>query len=130
MPLHVARPKILGLINEDASAWLIALLALMVGGLLTGLLAWATLSAQHQQVVQRFQLLASERKSRIAERFQDQEQRLASLRRFFVNTQRVSREEFDGYTQPLLQRSQAYGWAPLISGTCPCVVALPFRGIA
>ncbi|MGO4002816.1 sensor domain-containing diguanylate cyclase [Pseudomonas fluorescens] len=115
MPLHVARPKILGLINEDASAWLIALLALMVGGLLTGLLAWATLSAQHQQVVQRFQLLASERKSRIAERFQDQEQRLASLRRFFVNTQRVSREEFDGYTQPLLQRSQAYGWAPLIS---------------
>ena len=115
MPLHVARPKILGLINEDASAWLIALLALLVGGLLTGLLAWATLSAQHQQVVQRFQLLASERKSRIAERFLDQEQRLASLRRFFVNTQRVSREEFDGYTQPLLQRSQAYGWAPLIS---------------
>lgn len=115
MPLHAPRPKILGLINEDASAWLIALLALVAGGLLTGLLAWATLSAQDQQVVQRFQLLASERKSRIAERFQDQEQRLASLRRFFVNTQRVSREEFDGYTQPLLQRSQAYGWAPLIS---------------
>lgn len=115
MPLHVARPRILGLIHEDASAWLIALLALMVGGLLTGLLAWATLSVHHQQVAQRFQLLVSERKSRITERFQDQELRLDSLRRFFVNSRSVSREEFAGYTQPLLQRTQAYGWAPLIS---------------
>ncbi|QHD02353.1 GGDEF domain-containing protein [Pseudomonas sp. S04] len=116
MPLHAARPKILGFINEDVSAWLVALLALLAGGVLTGLLAWTALNAHQQQVAQRFQLLASERKSRIAERFADQEQRLDSLRRFFLNSTAVSREEFDGYTHPLLQRTLAYGWAPLIAG--------------
>ncbi|SEM98255.1 PAS domain S-box-containing protein/diguanylate cyclase (GGDEF) domain-containing protein [Pseudomonas sp. ok272] len=113
---HPARPKILGFISEDVSAWLIALLVLLAGGMLTGLLAWATLNAYHQQVAQRFQLLVSERKSRITERFEEQEQRLDSLRRFFVNSDAVSQEEFDGYTQPLLQRTLAYGWVPLVSG--------------
>ncbi|WP_445261168.1 hypothetical protein [Pseudomonas sp. RA_35y_Pfl2_P32] len=86
MPLHAARPKILGFINEDVSAWRVALLALLAGGVLTGLLAWTALNAHQQQVAQRFQLLANERKSRIAERFADQEQRLDSLRRFFLNS--------------------------------------------
>jgi len=90
------------------SAWLVALLALLVGGILTGLLAWATFNQFHQQVRQRFQLLASERYSRIEERFEDQEQRLDGLRRFFINSGSVSREEFDGYAKPLLRRTQAY----------------------
>ena len=47
MSLHTARPKILGLISEDVSAWLVALLVLLVGGVLTGLLAWTTLTAHH-----------------------------------------------------------------------------------
>ncbi|MBN3863517.1 diguanylate cyclase [Pseudomonas frederiksbergensis] len=115
MSLHAVRPKILGFISEDVSAWLVALLALLVGGILTGLLAWATLNQFHQQIRQRFQLLASERYSRIEERFEDQEQRLDSLRRFFVNSESVSREEFDGYTKPLLRRTQAYSWAPRVS---------------
>lgn len=116
MPMHAARPKILGFISEDVSAWLIALLVLLAGGVLTGLLAWATLNEYQQQVAQRFQLLVGERKSRIAERFEDQEQRLDSLRRFFVNSDAVSREEFDGYTKPLLQRTLAYGWVPFVAG--------------
>ncbi|MCU1751502.1 diguanylate cyclase [Pseudomonas sp. 6D_7.1_Bac1] len=115
MPLHAVRPKILGFISEDVSAWLIALLVLLTGGALTGLLAWANLNLHHQQVAQGFQLLVSERKSRIAERFDDQEQRLDSLRRFFVNSESVSREEFDGFTKALLQRTQAYAWAPLVA---------------
>lgn len=93
MPLHAVRPKILGLISEDVSAWLVALLVLLAGGVLTGLLAWASFNAQHQQMAQRFQMLVNERKSRITERFDDQEQRLDSLRRFFVNSESVSREE-------------------------------------
>jgi len=112
MSLHAVRPKILGFIREDVSAWLVALLALLVGGILTGLLAWATFNQFHQQLRQRFQLLASERYSRIEERFEDQEQRLDGLRRFFVNSESVSREEFDGYAKPLLRRTQAYSWAP------------------
>jgi diguanylate cyclase (GGDEF)-like protein/PAS domain S-box-containing protein len=115
MSLHAVRPKILGFIREDVSAWLVALLALLVGGILTGLLAWATFNQFHQQLRQRFQLLASERYSRIEERFEDQEQRLDGLRRFFVNSESVAREEFDGYAKPLLHRTQAYSWAPRVS---------------
>ncbi|MFS2096673.1 diguanylate cyclase [Pseudomonas sp. Pseusp11] len=115
MSLHAVRPKILGFIREDVSAWLVALLVLLIGGILTGLLAWATLNQFHQQVRQRFQLLASERYSRIEERFEDQEQRLDGLRRFFANSDSVSRDEFDGYAKPLLRRTQAYSWAPRVS---------------
>ena len=108
MPLHPVRPKILGFISEDVSAWLVALLVLLAGGILTGLLAWGTFNQFQQQSRQRFQLLANERYSRIAERFQDQEQRLDGLRRFFANSESVSRAEFDGYSRPLLLRTQAY----------------------
>ncbi|VVN92121.1 GGDEF domain-containing protein [Pseudomonas fluorescens] len=115
MSLNAVRPKILGFISEDVSAWLVALLVLLVGGILTGLLAWSTLNLFHQQLRQRFQLLASERYSRIEERFEDQEQRLDGVRRFFANSNSVSREEFDGYTQPLLHRTQAYAFARRVS---------------
>lgn len=115
MSLNAVRPKILGFISEDVSAWLVALLVLLVGGILTGLLAWSTLNLFHQQLRQRFQLLASERYSRIEERFEDQEQRLDGVRRFFANSNSVSRHEFDGYTQPLLHRTQAYSFARRVS---------------
>jgi diguanylate cyclase (GGDEF)-like protein/PAS domain S-box-containing protein len=116
MSLHAVRPKILGFISEDVSAWLVALLVLVIGGILTGLLAWSTLNLFHHQLRQRFQLLASERYSRIEERFEDQEQRLDGLRRFFANSDSVSRAEFDGYTQPLLHRTQAYSFAKRVTG--------------
>lgn len=116
MSLHAVRPKILGFISEDVSAWLVALLVLLVGGALTGLLAWSTLNLFHHQLRQRFQLLASERYSRIEERFEDQEQRLDGLRRFFANSDSVSRAEFDGYTRPLLLRTQAYSYAERVTG--------------
>lgn len=115
MSLHAVRPKILGFISEDVSAWLVALLVLLVGGILTGLLAWSTLNLFQHQLRQRFQLLASERYSRIEERFEDQEQRLDGLRRFFANSGSVSRDEFDGYTRPLLHRTQAYSYAERVS---------------
>lgn len=116
MSLHPVRPKILGFISEDVSAWLVALLVLLAGGILTGLLAWATLNQYQQQTRQRFQLLANERYTRIEERFQDQEQRLDGLRRFFANSESVSRAEFDGYTHPLLMRTQAYAFALKVNG--------------
>ncbi|OLF55123.1 diguanylate cyclase [Pseudomonas chlororaphis] len=117
MSLHSVRPKILGFISEDASAGLVALLVMLCGCVLTGLLAWSTFNLYQQQLRQRFQLLASERYSRIEERFEDQEQRLDGLKRFFINSGSVSRQDFDGYTQPLLHRTQAYAWAPRVSGT-------------
>lgn len=115
MSLHAVRPKILGFISEDVSAIRVALLVLLIGGLFTAVLAWSTLNLFHQQLRQRFQLLASERYSRIEERFDDQQQRLDGLRRFFINSDNVDRAEFDGYTQPLLRRTQAYSFALRVS---------------
>ena len=114
MPMQAVRPKILGFISEQASAWLVALVVLLAGGALTGIVAWAASDLYQQQVRQRFQLLVNERYTRLQERFEDQEQRLASLQRFFVNSSEVSRAEFDGFAKPLLLRARAYAWAPRI----------------
>ena len=114
MPMQAVRPKILGFISEQASAWLVALVVLLTGSALTVIVAWAAADLYQQQVRQRFQLLVNERYSRIQERFEDQEQRLGSLQRFFVNSGDVSRAEFDGFAQPLLLHARAYAWAPRI----------------
>ncbi|MBA2928536.1 diguanylate cyclase [Pseudomonas sp. CCUG 57209] len=115
MPMQAVRPKILGFISEQASAWLVALVVFLAGCTLTLIVAWASFDLYQQQVRQRFQLLVNERYTRLQERFEDQEQRLNSLRRFFVNSDDVSREEFDGFAQPLLLRTRAYAWAPRVS---------------
>ena len=114
MPLQAVRPKILGFISEQASAWLVAVVVVLAGCALTTIVAWAASDLYQQQVRQRFQLLVSERYARLQERFEDQEQRLNGLRRFFVNSDDVSREEFDGFAQPLLLRARAYSWAPRV----------------
>ena len=114
MALHQVRPRILGFISEDVSAWLVASLVLLAGMFLTGLLTWAMMSLSNQQLRQRFELQAEERFSRIEERFQDQEQRLDSLRRFFANSEDVSNNEFRGYADVLLRRTRAFAWAPRV----------------
>ncbi|QBF27699.1 diguanylate cyclase [Pseudomonas tructae] len=116
MSMHAARPKMLGFVSEEVSAWLVAGVAFVAGGLLTALLALATHDLYHRQLRQRFELLASERYSRIEERFEDQVQRLDGLRRFFVFSTQVTLAEFNGYAQPLLYRTQAYAWAPRVEG--------------
>ncbi|AZE95916.1 Sensory box/GGDEF family protein [Pseudomonas orientalis] len=116
MPMQAVRPKILGLISEQASAWLVALVVVATGSALTLVIAWAAADLYQQQVRQRFQLLVNERYSRIQERFEDQELRLDSLRRFFVNSGEVSGTEFDGFAQPLLLHARAYAWAPRVPG--------------
>ncbi|MCX7078367.1 MAG: diguanylate cyclase [Pseudomonas sp.] len=116
MSLHAVRPKILGFISEDVSTVLVAILVLLAGAILTGLLAWATVNLYQQQLRQRFLLLVSERYSRVEDLFEDQEQRLDSLRRFFANSDSVTRQDFDGFAKPLLHRTQAYVWAPRVMG--------------
>lgn len=107
--------KRLGLSGDELSAWGVALAALVAGGLLTAALATATHTFYKQQLRQRFELLASERYSRIAERFEEQEQRLDGLRRFFSYSSTITPRTFDGYARPLLQRTQAYSWAPRVT---------------
>jgi len=116
MALHQVRPRILGFISEDVSAWLVASLVLLAGMCLTGLLTWAMMNLFNQQLRQRFELQAEERFSRIEERFQEQEQRLDGLRRFFANSEGVSNSEFRGYADALLRRTRAFAWAPRVRG--------------
>ncbi|MFJ4344050.1 diguanylate cyclase [Pseudomonas sp. NPDC089401] len=108
------RAKVLSLCSEAMAAWSVALVALVAGLLLSAALALATQTYYKQQLRQRFELLAGERFSRIAERFDDQEQRLDGLRRFFSYSSEITPREFDGYARPLLRRTQAYSWAPRV----------------
>lgn len=116
MSKYGVRAKVLGLCSQAMAAWAVALVALVAGSLLSIALALATHAFYKQQLRQRFELLASERYSRIAERFDDQEQRLDSLRRFFSFSNDVTPGEFNGYARPLLRRTQAYSWAPRVEG--------------
>lgn len=116
MSSNTRRPKILGLISEDACAWLASALAFAGGAALTALLVGSYADRHQRQTQLRFDLLASERTSRIQERFDDQVQRLDGLRRFFVFSDHITQSEFDGYAAPLLVWTQAYSWAPRVSG--------------
>ena len=109
------RPKILGFISEQTSAWMVAIVAFLVGAMLTAMLAMASAELYQRQLRQRFDLLAGERVSRIQERLDGQVQRLDSLRRFFLYSDEVTRREFTGFTKPLLISTEAYAWAPRVT---------------
>ncbi|WP_434571412.1 sensor domain-containing diguanylate cyclase [Pseudomonas sp. Z3-6] len=114
MALHQVRPRILGFISEDVSAWLVASLVLLAGTCLTGVLSWAMMDLFNRQLRERFELQVEERFSRIEEQFQDQEQFLDSLGRFFANSEAVASNEFHGYADSLMRRTRAFAWAPRV----------------
>ncbi|MBA1196114.1 diguanylate cyclase [Pseudomonas plecoglossicida] len=109
------RANVFGLLYQALPAWALALLAVISGALFTAALTTAAYSFSKQQLRQRFELLAADRYSRIAERLADQQQRLDSLRRFFSYSDNVTAGEFQGYVKPLLKRTLAYAWAPAVA---------------
>ena len=106
--------KILGFISEDASSWVVAILAFAAGTVLTALLAMANVELYRHQLQQRFELLADERFSRVQERLDGQVQRLDNLRRFFVYSDEVSQDEFNGFAHSMLNWTEAYSWSPRV----------------
>ena len=114
MSSNPSSAKILGLISEDTSSWVLATLVFCAGVVLTALLALANVELYQRQLRQRFELLAAERVSRIQDRLEGQIRRLDGLRRFFVYSDDVSEEEFNGFAHPLLILTQAYSWAPKV----------------
>ncbi|BAP44585.1 CHASE domain-containing protein/sensory box histidine kinase [Pseudomonas sp. StFLB209] len=115
MAAKQSRPRILGFISEQASAWLVASLVLMAGLALTALLALSNYELYQRQLRQRFDLLASERFVRIQERLDSQISRLDSLRRFFLYSKDVSRHEYNGFSSALLDGTRAYSWSPRVT---------------
>jgi len=114
MSSNQASAKILGLIKVDTPSWMVASLVFAAGVVLTAMLALANVELDQRQLRQRFELLASERVSRIQDRLEGQIRRLDGLRRFFVYSDDVSEEEFNGFSHPLLILTQAYSWAPKV----------------
>ncbi|WP_445379957.1 sensor domain-containing diguanylate cyclase [Pseudomonas syringae] len=106
--------RILSFINGQLSAWLIAVLALLVGAALTIMLALADNELYQRQLRQRFDIIAAERFSRLQERLDRQVTRLDTLARFFIYSQQVEPSEFDGFVAPLLIGTQAYAWNPRV----------------
>ncbi len=111
------RPRILGFISEQASAWLVAALAFAAGAALTVMLVFANLDLYQRQLRQRFDLLAGERFSRIQERLDGQVKRLDTLRRFFLYSEEITRTEYDGFVGPMLVGTQAYTWTPHVTNS-------------
>ncbi|WP_205522136.1 CHASE domain-containing protein, partial [Pseudomonas viridiflava] len=109
------RLRVLGFISEQVSAWLVAMLTFLVGAALTVMLALADHDAYQHQLRQRFDILASERFSRIQERLDRQVSRLDTVRRFFLFSRDITREEYEGFVGPLLIGTQAYGWNPRVT---------------
>lgn len=109
------RPKPPGSINANLAAWVTAAIVFACGMLVTAMIAWFSYTSFQRQLRERFELLANERFTRIEERFIDQVRRLDSLRRLFAYSQVVTRSEFNGYVQPLLDRTLGYNWAPRVS---------------
>ncbi|QHF03897.1 diguanylate cyclase [Pseudomonas asturiensis] len=109
------RLRVLGFISEQVSAWLVAVLTFVVGAALTLMLALADHDLYQHQLRQRFDILASERFSRIQERLDRQVSRLDTVRRFFLFSEQVERAEYDGFVTPLLVGTQAYAWNPRVT---------------
>ncbi|RMS37420.1 CHASE domain-containing protein/sensory box histidine kinase, partial [Pseudomonas coronafaciens pv. garcae] len=70
MPMTVKRfrLRVLSFISGQLSPWLVAVLAFLVGGALTVMLAVADNALYQRQLRQRFDMLAAERFSRLQER--------------------------------------------------------------
>ncbi|WP_374980323.1 diguanylate cyclase [Pseudomonas solani] len=94
--------------------WLACLLVISGGLSLTVLLASLVHDSERNQLRERFSQIATERLSRIQERFGDQLKELDALQRFFLNSQTVSRDEFQGFVEPLLDDTLAYSWVPWV----------------
>lgn len=92
-----------------------ALIALVAGGLLTAALAIAAHTATANGNCASASSCWPASAPTIAERFDEQQQRLdEQLRRFFSFSSEITPREFDGYARPLLQRTLAYAWAPRV----------------
>ncbi|RMU79493.1 CHASE domain-containing protein/sensory box histidine kinase [Pseudomonas coronafaciens pv. porri] len=119
MPMTVKRfrLRVLSFISGQLSPWLVAVLAFLVGGALTVMLAMADNALYQRQLRQRFDMLAAERFSRLQERLDRQVTRLDTLSRFFIFSRQVEPSEFDGFVAPLLLGTQAYAWNPKVSRT-------------
>ena len=87
---------------------------LVAGFLLTALLGWNVWRNAHIALEQQFALTANERIDRVRERLSTQLSELESIQRFFENSEKVSREEFEHFVSPLLGDTLGYAWLPRV----------------
>ena len=127
MPRYGARSKMLGFASESLSPWMAALGAAVAGGLLTTAVAMTAHGLSQQQLHQRFDLLANERHSQVAERLARQAVSLDSLRGFLSYLDVGDLDTFAGFVRGSLHTGFAYGWAPRVESAQRLEVPAPAR---
>ncbi len=90
-----------------------------ISGLLISVLVWRTLLAREHQIVRaRFSLDAEQRVGAIQREFAASLESLRALTAFYDGSELVKRDEFNVFTESLLERQRgihALGWSPLIN---------------
>ncbi|MGL4319124.1 MAG: sensor domain-containing diguanylate cyclase [Pseudomonas sp.] len=98
-----------------APAWMIAGAASLSALLLTVLLVVGAAGFYERQLAQRFEWAASERAAAMQISFNAHMADLDSVRRFFINADEVTANEFSGYAAGLLHRTLSYSWLPRVT---------------
>lgn len=103
-----------GFLSELPVPWLLALGSAVVGLLLTALVASVTQRLNDQALKERFEAEAEIRVSSIQTSFDGHARDLDGVRRFFVNSDQVTRQDFMGFGEALLRQAQAISWVPRV----------------
>jgi diguanylate cyclase (GGDEF)-like protein/PAS domain S-box-containing protein len=113
---YASRAKHDEVVATAADAWRIATLIFMVGLALTAGLSWTLRTTSQETLKTRFQQAAAERTDVIIERLRGNLRDLDAIRRFFVGSDLVSRDEFRQFVTPILDYHgfQALEWLPRV----------------
>ncbi len=113
LPAYEQLPAAQGVASQK-KALRAASVVLVAGLLLTALLGWNVWRNARMALEQQFVLAANERIDRVRERLAMQLSELESIQRFFENSEKVSREEFEHFVSPLLGDTLGYAWLPRV----------------
>lgn len=116
MSAYAGRVKRDEVVIANVDGWHIATLILLVGLVMTASLGWALRTTSQEALKTRFQNAATERASSIIERLKNNVQDLDTIRRFFVGSDAVSRDQFHQFVTPILDHHgfQALEWLPRV----------------
>lgn len=104
-----------GFLSETTAAWLVAVSSAVIGLVLTALIATVTQGSNQRELQQRFESAANKRAAAIQASFDGYMRDLDGVRRFFINADEISRAEFRGYSEPLLNHTLAFSWIPRVT---------------
>ena len=103
--------------GADAATWGTAALTVLIGLTLTAGIFLEFRQKSREALERRFELVAAERAGIIIEKFKGNLRDLDAVRRYYVGSESVSREEFRRFVMPILEyrNFQALEWIPRVA---------------